>query len=107
MEFDITSLKYIEIKRPWVYTYTGLVLKLEKVAKIEVGFHGTKRIDLYIYKKDGIWHPADVEHKGDGNCLLCDGEDGETCDIFKEYIDELFENVMNHKLLRMKMVFLN
>jgi len=71
-------------------------------------FEAGKDLKLYVYKKDGEWFPAMIEHpRMTSDCPLC-GTSFSTlgCEKFRPLMQKLFEEVMNHPEIRVRKMFI-
>jgi len=107
MEFKIKELTVENNQSDDVFTYGGRE-SADKVLKINIEFEKGEKNELFIYEKDNIWYPADVEHEEnlEEDCLICeDNYDDTVCYKYVPYINELFEIVMKHPKIRIKKMF--
>jgi len=72
-----------------------------------ITFEDGKMVEMYVYKIDGEWFPAMIEHpSGAGECPLCGTVyESYSCKKFRPFMQELFEDVMNRPEIRIKKIF--
>lgn len=104
-KLTISDIKLMDKDFTSVDLYNGKEIEVDETKDIFFKVNKEDEFALHIYRIDKTWHPSMIFHEFKGVCPFCKSDDDMVCEMFEDEHEYLFETLINHPKIRLKLVF--